>query len=116
MATATAGISGRIGGIGLAALGSSELSYGERNSSEELARIAVASASGAFLIGYAIIGSLDKQLRGALNSYYREYTEGNVKAGCLAIKNESLADRSSHSLGNICVFAAGARTRTTAIL
>ena len=85
----------------------SELRYGERDASEESTGIIVVCSLSAFLIGHAIVGSVNKKLCGTDYSYYREDSEGNVDLRSCGISDETIAEYVSHTLGNIRIFAAG---------
>ena len=68
------------------------MSHGECDRAEQTAGVVVVSSGGAFLIGNAVIRSLNEKLRRSYDPYYRKDTKGHVYSrtviGCakLAVK------------------------------
>ena len=94
-----------------------ELTDRKRHSVEERAGVVVICCDGTFLIGYAVIGCLDKHLRLALYSDDGEYTERNIKMRCVirGTDNKVSVNAAAYRLGNLAAFASTASASAGAI-
>lgn len=91
-----------------------EFRNGERHTSEERARTLVITAGSAFLIGYTIVGALNKQLGRALKSDDREYAKGDVKTGTVGENLRLSAKTALYLFGKLAAFAGVARALAVA--
>ena len=83
--------------------------------SEECAGVIVIGCICTFLIRYTVIGRLNKKLGVALNSDYREETEGDEESRTCGICYKLVTQAITYSLGEIGILCATARTGTVAI-
>ena len=89
-----------------------EFRNGKRHATEKCARILALAAWRALLVGNAIIGTLNEKLRGALEPYYREYSEGNVESRAVCDYTRFASETAFYLLGELATLAGVARAIT----
>ena len=88
-----------------------ELGYGKGDGVEERTRIFITRCRNALLIGHTVIGCLNKDLRGAHNSYYRKYAEGYKQLSSLVGHTHVAACTLAYASGDLtAAIVAGALT------
>lgn len=90
----------------------SESRHGESDGSEEVAGVVVAGA-GAFLIGHAVVGSLNEKLSRSYYSDNREDTEGDVDSGTVAIGAKLTVENAVYSVGELVALTAAITSART---
>ena len=93
----------------------SKLSCGECDRSEQCTGIVVICCSVALLVGYAVIGCMNKKLSRTFHSDNREYTKGNQKPRTVGVKDKLLAKSVTNTVRQICVICSTARTGAISI-
>ena len=90
----------------------SESRHGESDGSEEVAGVVVAGA-GAFLIGHAVVGSLNEKLSRSYYSDNREDTEGDVDSRTVAIGAKLTVENAVYSVGELVALTAAITSART---
>ena len=96
-------------------IGGTEFIYGERHCIEDPARV-ILVGSYTFLIGNAILGSIDKILTGTHYAHNREDTEAHKKISVAVLVAKASVKTYCYALGNVTSAAASAAGRTYCLL
>lgn len=81
-----------------------EFGNGKRHASKERTGVFAVAARRAFLVGNTVICGLYKKLGGALEPYYREYTEGNVEARTVCYYTRLATKAAFYLFGELAAF------------